>query len=173
MSNPGGDPPGIGDFCRRLHPVLVGSLTLHCGDRAVAEEIAQEALARAWERWAAVGAMASPEAWTFRVALNLTSSRFRRAAIERRASARLAARSTARDVVDESDRITVRAAVASLPERQRVVVVLRYFADLSVEDTAAAMGCASGTVKSLTSKAVDRLRLTIGEITTTEVADHA
>jgi RNA polymerase sigma factor (sigma-70 family) len=45
-----------------------------------------------------------------------------------------------------------------LPDRQRAAIVLRYFADLSVRDTASALGCAEGTVKSLTSQAITALR---------------
>jgi RNA polymerase sigma factor (sigma-70 family) len=49
-------------------------------------------------------------------------------------------------------------ALAALPPRQRAAVVLRYFVDLSEADTAAAMGCSVGTVKSHTHKAIHRLR---------------
>ena len=60
-------------FCAQVSPRLVGSLTLYCGDRLLAEEIAQEALVRAFERWGRVGAMASPEAWAYRTAFNLAA----------------------------------------------------------------------------------------------------
>jgi len=72
-------------FCDEIRGRLVGSLYLYCGDRPLAEELAQEALARTWERWDQVSAMASPEAWTFATARNLARSRFRRRAVERRA----------------------------------------------------------------------------------------
>lgn len=150
-------PPGVVAFCRSVHPRLAGSLTLHCGDRGVAEEVAQEALARAWERWAAVSAMDSPERWVYRVAFNLATSRGRRRSAERRARQRLAAR-PAVGVPDRDDALAVRAAVASLPPRQRAAVVLRYFADLPVADVAEVLGCAEGTVKSLTSHAIAALR---------------
>jgi RNA polymerase sigma factor (sigma-70 family) len=57
-----------------------------------------------------------------------------------------------------AEAITIRRAVATLPRRQRVVLVLRYYADLPVIDVAHLMGCAPGTVKSLTSQAVSALR---------------
>ena len=76
-------------FCTEIAPRLVGSLTLYCGDHLLAEELAQEALARAIERWARVGAMDSPEAWTYKTAFNLARSSFRRGAAERRAQARV------------------------------------------------------------------------------------
>jgi RNA polymerase sigma-70 factor (sigma-E family) len=151
------DVPGdASTFCRELHPRLVGALALHCGDRDVAHELAQETLARVWERWPSVKDKDSPEAWAFRVGFNLASSRFRRRAAERRANARAAMVDD--EPADVTDALAVRAAVAGLPPRQRAAVVLRYFADLSVDQTAAVLGCAPGTVKSLTSQAIASLR---------------
>jgi RNA polymerase sigma-70 factor (sigma-E family) len=145
-------------FCRELHPRLVGALALHCGDRDVATELAQETLARVWERWSTVERMDSPEAWAFRVAFNLAASRFRRGAAERRARARLGPVDEHVHEPDATDAVAVRAAVASLPPRQRAAVILRYFVDLSVDQTAEALRCAPGTVKSLTSQAIASLR---------------
>lgn len=171
--------PGTEDvaaFCRRLHPVLLGGLTLQCRDRGIAEEITQETLVRVWERWSSLDPeRGSPEAWAWRVALNLTASRFRRRAVEQRARARLEAQAGASPGAppDEADRLAVQAAVADLPERQRSALVLRFYADLSVAQTAEALGCAEGTVKSLTSKAVDGLRRRLHDDTLVEVVDHA
>jgi RNA polymerase sigma factor (sigma-70 family) len=139
-----------------MHPRLVGALALHCGDRDVAHELAQETLARVWERWPSVAAMDSPEAWAFRVAFNLAASRFRRGAAERRARARLGPPDD--HATDHADAVAVRQAVAALPRRQRAALVLRYFADLPVDRTAEVLGCAPGTVKSLTSQAIASLR---------------
>ena len=144
-------------FCRELHPRLVGALALHTGDRDVAAELAQETLARVWERWSTVERHEAPEAWAFRVAFNLAASRYRRRAAERRAHGRLAPASIAHEP-DAADALAVRAAVADLPPRQRAALVLRYFADLSVEQTAEALGCRPGTVKSLTNQAIASLR---------------
>ena len=114
----------------------------------------RQALARAWERWDRVGAMASPEGWVFRTARNLAVSRWRRRAIERRAR-----RSAADRVVeDPADDVAIRAAVASLPERQRATIVARFYLGLSVAETARELDCAEGTVKAATSQALDRLR---------------
>jgi RNA polymerase sigma factor (sigma-70 family) len=147
-------------FCEALHPRLVGTLVVQTGDRELARECAQEALVRVCERWPEVGAMASPAGWAYRVAFNLAASRGRRRAVERRALARLAGRRSDLTVAAEepSDGRPVRLAVVALPPRQRQAVALRFYADLSVEETAAAMGCAPGTVKSLTAQAVAALR---------------
>ena len=146
-------------FCDRVSGRLVGSLTLYCGDRHLAEELAQEALARAWERWPAVGRMASPEAWTFRTALNLANSGFRRRRIERRVLARLAGGAgEAATETDDATVLAVRAAVRALPPRQRAVVVARWYLGFGVAETAELLGCAPGTVKSTTHQALARLR---------------
>ena len=145
-------------FCRELHPRLVSALALHCGDRDVASELAQEALARVWERWSSVSQMDAPEAWAYRVAFNLAASRYRRRSAERRARTRLGPADEQVHEPDATDALAVRAAVASLPPRQRAAVILRYFADLSVDQTAEALQCAPGTVKSLTSQAIASLR---------------
>lgn len=168
------DDPDLVAFCRRLHPTLVRGLALHLRDRGLAEDVAQETLVRVWERWATVRLATSRDAWAWRVALNLATSRHRRRAAEGRAYARVGPapdhdRATAAD--DAVDRLAVRDAVAALPDRQRAALVLRYFADLSVDDTAAVLDCAPGTVKSLTSKAVDGLRRRLGDAV--EVLDHA
>ncbi|MCU1462654.1 MAG: sigma-70 family polymerase sigma factor [Acidimicrobiales bacterium] len=159
-------------LCERLHPRLVGTLTLHCGDPDVASEIAQEALARAWERWDRVRASESPEAWVFRVAFNLTASRFRRRRRERAAMDRITSRRPPAHRTDAIDALAVRTAVRALPPRQRAALVLRYFADLTVDDTAMAMRCAPGTVKSLTSKAIGALRDELA-VDLEEVVGHA
>ena len=72
-------------FVKRMWPRLVGSMTLITGDRAAAEDLAQEALIRACSTWSSVSAAASADAWTFRVAFNLANSRWRRKGAEGRA----------------------------------------------------------------------------------------
>jgi RNA polymerase sigma-70 factor (sigma-E family) len=146
-------------FVRREHPRLVGALSLYCGDLDVAEEVAQEALARACRDWSRLAGMRSPGAWTHRVAINLANSWYRRRSAEQRARAR---HGPSDDGVgreaDSADVLAVRQAVAALPRRQRAAVVLRYFSDLPVTEVADALGCAEGTVKALTHKGIANLR---------------
>ena len=165
------DPEGVIGFCHRVRPRLVGTLSLLCGDGDAAEELAQETLARVWLRWSRVRELGEPvaTAWTYRVAINLANSWVRRRMAERRARARLAA-GTHIDP-DPADAVAVRQAVAALPRRQRTALVLRYYADLPVGEVAALMGCAPGTVKSLTSKALAALRRVEGMQLAEEVAD--
>ncbi|HET8931386.1 MAG TPA: sigma-70 family RNA polymerase sigma factor [Acidimicrobiales bacterium] len=135
-------------FCRGLYPKLVGSLRLAFGAQVPAEDLAQDALVRTIERWDAVAAMDHPEAWCYRVAFNLARSGFRRRQAEARATARLGARRPHDDDPPEPDDVlAVRAALAHLPRRQRQAIVLRYYADLSVDQVAETMKCRPGTVK--------------------------
>jgi RNA polymerase sigma-70 factor (ECF subfamily) len=149
--------PDFDAFCRGLGPRLVGSLVLYCGDRAVAEELAQDALASAFERWDRVAVMASPEAWTYRVAFNLARSGFRRRAAERRAQHALRS-DPVHSPADAETVFAVRAAVAALAPRQRAAIVARFYAGLTVAETAQALHCAEGTVKALTHQAIGNLR---------------
>jgi RNA polymerase sigma-70 factor (sigma-E family) len=146
-------------FCRAEHPRLVGALTLQTGDRAVAEELAQEALIRLCQHWPRVSRLAAPRAWVHKVALNQARSWGRRRSAERRARARHDARPVeVADATDGADRLAVRAALRELPDRQRTAVVLRYYADLTAAQTAEVMGCSEGTVRALTHQALTRLR---------------
>jgi RNA polymerase sigma-70 factor (sigma-E family) len=146
------------EFCREVWPRLVRSLASYTGDAALAEDLAQEALARALVRWRKVGAMDAPAMWVYRTAMNLARSRFRRRRAEARAYERVGVRSEDAQQVDQDAVLTVRSEIGRLPERQRAALVLRFHADLSVDETAAVMGCAPGTVKALTHQALERLR---------------
>ena len=162
------------EFCRRMRPRLVGALGLLCGDVHVAEELAQETLARVWSRWREVRELSEPaaSAWTYRVAVNLCNSWWRRRYAERRALARLAG--MGRQIggePDAADAIAVRTAVGELPRRQRTAVVLRYYADLPIADVASLMGCATGSVKSLTSLGLRTLRKKLTPEDSVEVFD--
>ncbi len=153
-------------FCDAQWGPLVGVLTVKLGDREVATELAQEALARAWERWPEVSVMDHPDRWVFRVALNLASSWIRRRAAERRARQRLrAGRPDPGRHLATAEVVDLRDAVRSLPKREREVITLRYYGDRSVADVAELLGISEGTVKAAAHAARNRLRsrLELGE----------
>lgn len=156
-------------FCSRAQPRLVGTLVLYCGDRDVAEELAQEALARACLRWPRVHRMAAPDAWIYRVAINLANSYFRRRALERRIQLRRSRDITAARHVDHDGLLALRDAVAKLPQRPRAALVLRYYAELSVSEVANLTGWPEGTVKTLTRRAIAILRQNLGTVEVEEV----
>jgi RNA polymerase sigma-70 factor (ECF subfamily) len=146
-------------FCRAQYPRLVGMLGLYCGDGDLAEDLVQEALVRLVRAWDQLPTDEDAERWLTRVAFNLAKSNFRARATRRRVLATFG--HTLVDSANADDHASVfavRAAVASLPERERRVVILRFFADLSVAEVAAIIGRPEGTVKSLTHAALERLR---------------
>ena len=156
---PGGSDEDLVAFCHREHGRLVGLLSLYCGDAALAEELAQDTLARVCRDWRRVRRMDYPEAWASRVAMNLANSFFRRRAAERRARERLVARSESAAVhPDTALAVSVRQAVAALPPRQRTALLLHYFCDLPFAQVADLMGSPEPTVKSLARRGIARLR---------------
>ena len=147
------------DVCRDLYPRLVGALGLVCGDGPTAEDLAQEALVRLWERWTTNRRPEHPMAWCYRVGVNLARSAARRRAVERKVLRRVEADPRADDGTEAlTEALLVREAVLSLPIRQRQAVVARHYLGLSVRETALAIGCAPGTVTALTHQAITRLR---------------
>ena len=146
-------------FCRAEYNPLVRSLSLYCGNPYIAEELAQEALVRACSHWPKVQKMEHRGAWLRRVGLNLANSHFRRRGAERRATARLEAE-PARDHLDPDtdSALPIRAALTSLSRRQRAVIVLRFFDDLTYRQVAEIMGCSENTAKSLARRALEVLR---------------
>ncbi|MEY9888120.1 RNA polymerase sigma-70 factor (sigma-E family) [Catenulispora sp. MAP5-51] len=139
-------------------PVLVRTAYLLTGDRFLAEDLAQTALTRVYASWRRVRRADDVDAYVRRVLVNANSGRFRK---RRVAEHLVAAPQDGRSHVPHeplAQRSTVMAALAELPPRQRAVVVLRYWEDLSEREVAAALGCSTGTVKSQSSKALARLR---------------
>jgi RNA polymerase sigma factor (sigma-70 family) len=141
------------------------------GSRPEAEDVAQEALARAFARWRRVRGHAEP--WVATVAANLALDHLRSAAHRRRSPVGLdlAVAGGAGEVrpggaADGAavDRVELARLLASLPRRQREVIVLRYLADRSEADTADALGTSVGTVKRHAHRGLATLRETWASI---------
>lgn len=164
-------PDELRAFCTDAYPRIAGSLSLYTGDRGLAEELAQETFVRVCRDWKSVQSHPNPIAWTHTVAFNLAKSRFRRRKAQKRAIDRSgdnlrASLANAAAMPDDADVLAVREAVNALPEDQRAVVALRFYAGLSIDETAAALKIPEGTVKSRTTRAVASLRsagLTVSE----------
>jgi RNA polymerase sigma-70 factor (sigma-E family) len=137
---------------------VLRTVALAIGDRARAEEVTQEAFARAYRKWRTVSRADRPAAWVYVVALNAERSRFRRDArvnLDRAPEDR-----PARDPIEPAlARVVVHRLLEQLPPRQRAAIVLRYLADLTVPEVARALGCAEGTVKSNLHDALQNLRI--------------
>ena len=140
---------------------LYSALCLITRDRGEAEDLAQEAFLRVWERWDRVRGMDHPTGYLYRTALNLYRKRLRRASVAVR---RAVGRSGRRDELDdvETEDQVVRA-LGTLTPRQRASIVLVELLDYSSEDAAALMGIKAATVRVLASQARAALRRNAGE----------
>lgn len=143
--------------------LLRSAQLLAAGDHGAAEDLLQMTLLRVARRWPA--ARQAPEPYARRVLVNLSRDAHRRAGRRVAETALDDAEASAAGHRDPADaaaalagRDAVIAALAQLPARQREVLVLRFYADLSVSATAAATGASEGTVKSYTSRALARMR---------------
>ncbi|MGZ8582242.1 MAG: RNA polymerase sigma factor [Actinomycetota bacterium] len=165
------DDTTIRELLRADYARLVNAVALVSGSFAAAEDAVQEAIVRAWTSREPIG---SPASWVAVVAMNLSRSTWRRTLAERRARERerlgVAPTEDAR-AVDE--RVDVARALGALPRRQREVAVLRYFLQLSTQETATALGVSTGTVKNSLAKARASLAVALREIDDVEVTPDA
>lgn len=122
------------------------------GHRQSAEDVAAEAVARAWHRWGRVQTYSRP--WVAKVAANLALSELRR---QSRPTRSLPARAEF-DPGDLAASLDLAAALRQLSRRQREVVVLRYIADLPEVEVAALLGCSTGSVKTHASRGLHSLQ---------------
>lgn len=124
-------------------------------DHALAEDLVQTALAKAWFAWSRIDG-ADPEPYVRKIIVNTYSSWWRRRWNGEQPSDDLPETAASESAEDRTD---LWRALQRLPRRQRAVVVLRYYEDLTEAETARVLGCSTGTVKSQTSKAFAKLRL--------------
>lgn len=132
---------------------LLATAALLTQQRQQAEDLVQVTLERTWSSWS--GITTHPEAFARKVMVNTYVSWWRR-----RWNGEHPTEDLPDAPVSEPDgamSLDLRAALARLPRRQRAVVVLRYYEDLTEVETAAVLGCAVGTVKSQASKALAKL----------------
>lgn len=144
----------IEDLFEQHYRRLVRALGVAFDPDAAADAV-QEAFIEAERRWRRIARYDDPAAWVRRVAVNRLLNGRRN--VRRRAEIL----ATVRPVADEdltADLLDLRAAVAALPERMRLAICLHYLDGLSVDEVAAALGVASGTVKSNLHDGRHRLR---------------
>jgi RNA polymerase sigma-70 factor (sigma-E family) len=130
------------------------------GDRALAEDLVQEAFVRLATRFPDLREPGAFGGYLKTTVTNLARSHFRRAKVERTYLQRHA-RVPVTDSAPESD-LELLDAIMRLPSRQRAAITLRYYEDLPVAQVAEVLGCPAGTVKSLVSRGIDRLRRELG-----------
>ncbi|TWP53447.1 SigE family RNA polymerase sigma factor [Lentzea tibetensis] len=152
------------DFVALRSQALLRTAYLLCGgDQGAAEDLLQDVLERMYSRWRRING--GHEAYVRAALANAAANRWRwRSRRPAEAPLEYAADPVARGheqrVVDQD---SVVRALAQLPNRMRAVLVLRYFDDLTEAETAAALGCGIGTVKSQTSRGLARMRELMGE----------
>lgn len=145
------DMDGLAELYASACPGLIGYLTVLGGNRADAEDVAQEAFVRMLERWPRIAAYDDPRAWLRQVATRLLISRARRRTVARLALPRLGAATTTE--APTADRVDLAAALATLPIGSRAVVLLHHVHDMPVEEIAELLRIPVGTVKSRLSRA--------------------
>jgi RNA polymerase sigma-70 factor (sigma-E family) len=151
------------EFMRARWPVMVRLAYGLTGDQGHAEDVAQAAFTRAYVSWPRVRRSADPEAYVRQIVVNQNRNRFRKHRVAERltgspSESRLA-QVAATDATREYDeRSALIAALQRLGPRQRAVIVLRYWMDLTEHETAVALNCSVGTVKSQASRALATLR---------------
>ena len=160
---------GFAEFVGARGTALMRTASLLTGDRGHAEDVLQEALTRAAVKWPSISRDGNPEPYVRQVLYSVAVDRWRwrnRRAPE--ALGEVPDRSSAIDHSADADRrIVLRDVLSRLTKRQRQVLVLRFFEDLSEVRTAELMGCSVSTVKSQTRHALDRLRELAPELAVT------
>lgn len=161
------EPEGFAEYVTARRDALVRTAYLLTGDRQLAEDLVQATLVRVWPRWERIESVENVDAYVRRVLMSIFLSWRKRRWW----------REVATDVLPErpvdaggdgsgddagsargDDRAVLLNAIGRLPPKQRAVIALRYFLDLTEADTAHALGCSVGTVKSHSSRALTKLR---------------
>jgi RNA polymerase sigma factor (sigma-70 family) len=158
-----GRPEALEDLLAMHGREIQGVAFLILRDRADAEDVVTETLLTAYERIGSLRDEGALRAWLLRIATN-------HALGLRRSGARVVRlhvvpdRAAVGDLGSEAvGRVALLAGVADLPPRMRAAIVLRYYADLSVEDVATTLGTSPNTVKAQLQTALDRLRTSLSE----------
>jgi RNA polymerase sigma-70 factor (sigma-E family) len=153
------EPEGFAQFVAARERALQRTAWVLTGDWGLAEDLVQTALVRSWPRWERIRRRDDPDVYVRRVMFNTWATWSRRKWRAERATETIPESPAPGDMAaDIAVRVAVRSALASLTARQRAVLVLRLFDDLSEVQVAQVLGCAVGTVKSTMSQALAKLR---------------
>jgi RNA polymerase sigma-70 factor (ECF subfamily) len=155
--------PSFEEFYEATFRRLFTGLCLVTGNRHEAEEVAQEAFVRVFERWDHVGVLEDPTAYLFRVSMNVFRSRYRRASLGLRRVLFLAPEQTDDLAAVETHDAVVRL-LQGLDPKQRAAVLLTAILDYPAEEAGRMLGLRASSVRSLTTRARARMKL--------EVVDH-
>ena len=146
------------DYFASRSGALRGTAYLLCGDWHRAEDLAQKSFVKLYRAWHRVGGRDTLDAYTRRILVRTFLDENRRGFFFREKPTAEHHDAHAPQAGSPEDRLVLLRALAAVPPRQRAALVLRYWEDMSVEDTARALGCTEGTVKSQTSRGLEALR---------------
>lgn len=156
---------GFAGFVRENTPALLRTAYLLTGNAQQAEELVQDTLVRLYPKWERVEHADVPLAYVRRSLTNGYINQTRRASRREIAYEEVPERAEPYDPVEQlADRDQIWAGLRHLSERQRAALVLRFFEDMSDEESAAALGCRVGTVRSLISRGLATLRAAMSEV---------
>ena len=149
-------------FVHARSAALLRLAVLLTGDRHDGEDLLQIALTKAYRSWWRLRSPELAEAYVRRILVTSVTSWRRRGAARERATDWVPDRPVAGPDAEVADRIVLAQALRLLSPGQRAVLVLRFFEDLSEQQTAELLGCSAGTVKSQTARGLAALRRRIG-----------
>ena len=154
-----GDPSSFEAYVAARGVALVRFAFLLTGDAHRAEDLTQDCLARAYLRWAAIRRTDQPDAYVHRLLINASRSWWRRRSNRELPVEGTAERSAAGDLSAESaERDAMQRLIATLPHRQRAVLVLRYYEDLDDATIAQILECTPATVRTHAMRGLNKLR---------------
>ena len=146
------------EFMTSRWPGLVRLAFGLTGDRWLAEDLAQTALASAYASWRRVRRADDPDAYVRRILINASKGRWRRHRVSEHPAEAAPEAAVADPTASVDNRSALFSALQELPQRQRAVVVLRYLEDLTDAQAAALLGCSASTVRSQAARALAKLR---------------
>jgi len=149
------------DLLKQRLPAVLRFAAALTGDRASAEDVVQEVLIRAHQRWDKIGRLDQPEMYIRKMIVNefLSSRRKLRRLVPSGRGSEVDGRVTSDHAARHADRDELLGELAKLPRRQRAVLVLPYYEELPDAAIAEILGCAPGTVRSSASRALATLRI--------------
>ncbi|BAL85354.1 putative RNA polymerase ECF-subfamily sigma factor [Actinoplanes missouriensis 431] len=159
----------VAAFVRARYGRLLRTAYLLCGDHGRAEDLVQTTLAKTVMAWSRLQHSESIDHYVQRVLVNTFVSSRRRRSWWEQPFGRLVESRARDEYAGVEQRDWLRRALNGLPARQRAAIVLRFYEDLSEQDTAHALGCSVGTVKSLSSRGLQTLRARWAEA---DAAEH-
>ena len=149
---------GFTDYFASRSSAMRGTAFLLCGDWHRAEDIVQTAFVKLYRAWNRVARHEVLDAYARQILIRTFLDETRRGFFHRERPTAEDADRVVHDQGGVEDRMVLTRALAKVPPRQRAVLVLRYWEDLSIEETAKALRCTAGTVKSQTARGLEAMR---------------